>query len=652
MKNKITGEKIVCFEIFLIISSVFAFAWIAGNPYNINENPIEIEEVLKFIFLIPSASAQTAGLTSCCTNLKDESVCQDIPSDVCSESCSDVCIPSSCESISQCKLGCGFSKSEGTCTLNTPKASCNNNEDCEFLTDPFCSDPKCQKGCCTIGLNNNWYTQSECQIRANAEGVSYEFDSNVESEQVCFRQSSNLEEGACIFNNEDSEENDCLITTQINCDDSKGIFYKNLLCSNTELNTRCKKQDYVSCVNGRDGVYWFDSCGNRENIYGTASSGKIKSPSESCNPNTNNINSGSCGNCNYNLGSICGEFRPGVDRGNMKGYTCRDLNCKDNKGKTRIHGESWCVYDGTIGSGSIFSFRGDSRGLLTELLSEFGLFSTDLVGSRHFRQVCNNGEIEVEPCADYRQEICVQNKNKLDNGREVDESICRVNMWEQCIGYNSNEGCGTACIAKCISNPDCRVHPVYVDEGFKFTACVPKYPPGFDLSSTSGLESFSQNYIQSLDLGALGNLGGIADQLTGSSETSASQVCSLASQKCTSVWVKTCGLSGIKWECTKNCNCHKTGFTVQMNNLCVSLGDCGVYSNIEGKTTFNGAYVNKKKGSKGKTPPQPFILIPVYSSLAKILKPIPPNGGFYKEENDILNLPIGIVSSPSIVIHS
>ena len=639
------NKKITLLEIFLVVSSIFAFAWIAGSPYNENLYNNEIEEILEFIFLIPIVSAQTTSSTSCCTNLKDGSVCQDLPSDTCNELCASSCIPSSCGAVSQCELGCGFSKSEGTCTLNTPKASCDNNEDCEFLEDPFCSDPKCQKGCCTIGLNTHWYTPAECQIRANAGGVSYEFDRSVENEQACFRQSSNLEEGACVFNNnENSEGNDCLITTQINCDDSKGIFYKDLLCSNNALNTRCKKESYVSCVNGRDGVYWFDSCGNRENIYGTVYNGKIKSPSESCNPNTNNINSGSCGNCNYNLGSICGVFRPGVDRGNMKGYTCRDLNCKDSKGKTRIHKESWCVYDGPIGSGSIFSARGESRGLLSGLLSEFGLFSTDLVGSRHFRQLCNNGEIEVEPCDDYRKEICVQNKKKLDNGREVDGSICRVNMWEQCIGYNTNEGCGAACIGKCIANPDCRVHPVFVDEGFKFTTCVPKYPPGFDLGSTSGLESLAQNYIQDSlgDSGSLGNLGGIASQLTDSSENSASQICSLASQKCTSVWVKTCGLSGIKWECVKNCNCHKAGFTVQMNNLCISLGDCGVYANIEGKVTTNGAYVSKK-GKHGATPLQPFFLIPVYFSLAKILKPIPPSGGFYKDESDILNLPTGIV---------
>ena len=92
------------------------------------------------------------------------------------------------------------------------------------------------------------------------------------------------------------------------------------------------------------------------------------------------------------MGSICGDFRPGIDDGNLEGYTCRDLNCVDSEGKSRVQGESWCVYDGTIGVGSAFSGRsGDSEGILSGLGGEFGLLSTDWVGRRHFRQYGTDG---------------------------------------------------------------------------------------------------------------------------------------------------------------------------------------------------------------------------------------------------------------------
>lgn len=599
-------KNIAWFEIFLIVSLSVSFGWTIGSYYG---TALEMGEVIEFFTLIPSVSAQQ-------------------------------------------ELGCGYSTSEGTCSVNTPEEVCDAEENCEFISgDPFCDDSRCGKGCCTIGLNTNWYTQSECQIQADREGSTSDFDSSVSDAAACFRQTNELLEGACVFPSDsfDNEKNDCSFTTQSNCDVGGGVFYVGKLCSNEELDTRCEKQDKASCSLSGDEVYWFDSCGNRENIYssnrqGSWNNGNTLSKSESCGAGQDNTNSGSCGNCDYTLGSICGEFRPGTDRGNLEGSTCRDLNCVDEKGKSRIQGESWCVYDGPIGVGSIFSGRsGDSGGLLSGILGEFGLISTDLVGSRHFRRVCNNGEVDVEPCADYREEICVQNDKTLENGRSVDDAICRVNMWEQCLGYNRMGQCGPGCLAQCGGNPDCRIQPTVIDSNFRFTTCVPKYPPGFDLGSTSGVGGIAQSFASEAlgDLGPLGDIaGGLANNL--GSGTSAGGICGLASQTCTSTWIKTCGLSGIRWECVDNCNCHKESFTVQMNNLCVSLGDCGVYSNIEGKSTGLGANV-RKKGKHGRTPLQPFFLIPVYSILAGVLGPSPPSGGFFKEESDILNLPLTIL---------
>lgn len=633
-------------EIFLVISMAVSFSWILGNIYGTSP---DIKSLLEFITIIPSVSAQTT--TSCCLNLKSGASCTDIPSDSCSDICDGNCVSgTTCSQLRECNLGCGFNSDEGTCTPNTPRVLCEGDEGCEFLDDPFCNNQKCEIGCCVLGLSANLETRTGCEIQSLRRGVSFEFDSSIKDGVQCLNKGK-TSEGACVVNFGE-EKNNCIFTTQSECvNNIKGVFYEGYLCSHPELKTICVKQSRVSCFDNRDEVYWYDSCGNRENIYSSnrASSwnnGFVLSKEKSCNPNSSNENSGSCGNCNYNLGSICGEFRPGVDSGNMEGYTCRNLNCIDSKGKQRTNGESWCVYDGTIGGGSIL--EGKSGGLLSKIAGgllegEVALLSTDLVGSRHFRQVCVNGKVEVEPCADYRKEICVQNDKSLDNGRKIDNAICRMNLWEQCISYNQgNEGCGPGCLTKCVKNPDCRIHPVFVDSRFKFNACVPKYPPGFDLGSTSGVDSFVRNYVSS----SISDLdgGGVLSKLSGSlsSENSAGSICSLASQKCTSIWTKTCGLSGIHWECTKNCKCHTESFTIQMNNLCVSLGDCGVYANYEGKVTPGGAYVTKK-GGHGRTPLQPFILIPVYAVLVKILKPTPPSGGFFRDEKDIVNFPTEII---------
>ncbi|MBU4086964.1 MAG: hypothetical protein KKB21_05305, partial [Nanoarchaeota archaeon] len=137
--------------------------------------------------------------------------------------------------------------------------------------------------------------------------------------------------------------------------------------------------------------------------------------------------------------------------------------------------------------------------------------------------------------------------------------------WQYCIDANTKKGeqeerCGLE---------DCFTKKINVDSGFKFDICAPKYAEGFDLSSEAG-----------------GRVG--------------ASICGLASQKCT-VMYKATMTGGCK--CVKNCDCLEAGkFTKQMNELCVSLGDCGGYVNINGEYTDSG-YSVKKVGKL----PQNFI---------------------------------------------
>jgi hypothetical protein len=92
------------------------------------------------------------------------------------------------------------------------------------------------------------------------------------------------------------------------------------------------------------------------------------------------------------------------------------------------------------------------------------------------------------------------------------------------------------------------------------------------------------------------------------------------------------------WKCIKNCKCQELLFTEQMNNLCVSLGDCGAYTNIAGKVTSSGASVSKK-GSQGHKPPPPFIIAFQYMIFAKPLAWQRAEPGFFNEVSAINELP-------------
>ncbi|MCK5607894.1 hypothetical protein KAR91_38800 [Candidatus Pacearchaeota archaeon] len=515
-------------------------------------------------------------------------------------------------------LGCCYDTEQGLCSPVSKKGECEAEENAEWYADQFCNlgGGICNNVCCKIGANNIWTTERACAKQSELAGIVSEFDAGVASEMDCISLSTENELGACII--EIGYEESCIFTSSAECTSNGGDFSKETLCSNAELNTSCVKQDHIGCMEGRDGIYWYDSCGNPENIYSSNedtswNNGMVLSPDQSCNPTSSNSNSDSCGNCDYNDGSVCSEATLSSDKEMRAGaFTCRDLSCKnapsrvDAKGEVlgildRSNGESWCVYDGPIGGGIAFS--------------------QDLVGSRHYRYVCSNGEVKVDPCKDYREEICVEKTAESGDS----SASCRVNTWEQCLSANSGGDCDGECLSKCNKNPDCRIQPVFVDSDFKFGTCVPKYPPGF----ASG--SFSS---------ALGGYAsGASDESSGG--TASDDVCGLATRTCTSTWIKKCTRGG--WVVENNDKCHDPSFTIQMNNLCVSLGDCGVYANIAGKPILTGGRV-KKDGGHGKTPPQPMIMGIAYMALSLTPATSPALGGGFDKASDILGLGSGVLS--------
>ncbi|MCF7910328.1 hypothetical protein K9L16_01495 [Candidatus Pacearchaeota archaeon] len=454
---------------------------------------------------------------NCCPLSKDGSICQSVFPGY--ENCLTEVLLASCSDVDGCKTGCCYDSEEGLCATNAPKIECESDSGI-WKESENCQIEECRQGCCLLKDDVEFVTDQRCGTLSENLGIEKDFRS-YKTELECLLLKETQSYGACVL-----ENNLCRFVSESQCFNLNGQFHENYLCSNPSLDTTCEKQETVRCAENKDEIYWFDSCGNRENIYSSDkdaswNNGFVLNKSESCNSNSGNIESEDCGNCNYALGSICTETSGDEKTIKDGNFICKNLNCIDPEtGDERKNGESWCVYDGYIGDGK------------------------DTVGSRHWKRMCINGEIKEEPCADYRGQICVQAELKNEKQETFTTSQCIINEALSCIQLSENE---------CEKNTQCMLKTVNVDSGFRFDVCVGRYPRGFDLSPENEMK---------------------AEQ----------KLCGLASQECKVVYVK--GLTS-GWNCDQNCNCLNPTFAEQMNDLCISLGDCGSYVNYVGDGTNN-----------------------------------------------------------------
>ncbi|MDP4039916.1 MAG: hypothetical protein Q8P57_05050 [Candidatus Pacearchaeota archaeon] len=619
------------FEIFLVIMSVVSFSYIVGETNDLFvENEIKNVGESKFIsFLrwkvldwLSGGIVSAQELLWTCLEDNNGTICQEYPSSECADInvCPGGCVESARENTAECRIGTCFDPLIGTCSDGSPKLTCENSGG---TWNPL--DGICNRNCCLINPDGNggagqtqYTTEQQCNYLSGAFGSTPVEWVSVNNELECLLLSNTQEEGACILEliPEEGKYN-CEFATKSVCLGSGGEFFKNKLCTAEDLEingegieTICEITQETNCFEGRDEVYFIDSCGNRGNIY---DSNKLAGVywndvvpiSESCSLGTISNNFGnqkSCGSCGYLLGSICGKPVSGKDdNANYGDYVCKDLRCVDYQGETRKNGESWCRFDGQIGVDETSSNR---EGVLGNICDRYlnptgtsgnqfinwlcppgsnGRITSDRVcqnatmvaenpelegwcnyeeearenqgsneersvdtpGSAHYTQTCFDGEIRTESCSAVRSKVCVENKNE-----EIDFSSasCRANTWQVCYAANGDKNK----LNKCEENTDCFLKHVDVDEFFKFDLCVPKYPPGFDKESR---------------------------------ESSAEGLCSsLGSQTCTYIEEKFLG----SWDCVANCGCAEPKFAETMNNLCMSLGDCGASVNYNGELSSDG----------------------------------------------------------------
>ena len=355
------------------------------------------------ILIIVAITLTFSGIVSATdTYYTCASTCTEYSASECNSNCAESCVPATIAGVDECKLGTCFDPNEGTCQQDSPKGLCEGNG------GVWSSDPnmlQCRKGCCIINDEAFLTTDTQCTILNSQLGSTKNFKTEANTPLKCAVYSNTKEEGACLIGNPNIlGKRNCQFTIKEKCTSTsiKGEFYGGFLCSNPDLNTTCEKEKTSRCIEGKDEIYWIDSCGNRENIYDANrvkswNNGKVLSKEESCSLGSGNnplVNQGTCGNCDYFLGSRCGnktETQKLDD--NIQKNVCRDLSCIDENGQRREHGESWCAYQGAIGV----------VGKNTR--------SVDTPGSRHFREVCFEGEVRLEPCADWRNEICFENQS-------------------------------------------------------------------------------------------------------------------------------------------------------------------------------------------------------------------------------------------------
>lgn len=497
-----------------------------------------------FSFLVHEADkglVSASDFVSTCLESNNGEICQEFPRDSCDSQCAESCISNSRDNVAECELGTCYNPVEGDCLTNSPKKYC---EDFggQWNDDEMGNIPECQLGCCLTGEQAYFSTEQKCRRIKETTGILTEFKPEINNELSCWATARTQTEGACILG-----EGVCRFVTQTKCSQLRGDFYDGFLCSHPDLETGCEKQISASCIEGEDEVYWIDSCGNKENIYEGSlqnekdrswNNGRVLSKADSCELTEDSF--GKCGNCNL-LGdsTVCGEktFSEKLIDAEQE-VVCRDASCIDNEGNRRESGESWCYYQGAVDPD-----KGD-RGYLR---------SVSTPGSRHFRMWCHEGEIFNVSCGERRDGICEEATIEDFEGDKISNAICRTNTADLCINYNSDKDDG---MDKCEENPDCYVKRIDTDgANLDFRFCVPKYPKGFNLDDNSEY---------------------------------AKEICGIASLECKAAKIKRVGRD--KW---KNKGCIKSTFTKQMNDFCMSLGDCGASVNYVGEFSDAGYRVKR-----------------------------------------------------------
>lgn len=551
---------------------------------------------IAILLIIPMAYSDEPATTVCCEKTTYGAWCQNNNPENCDPAYRKT--PASCDATSYCKSGCCYDSWEGTCMENTPQLVCQKSNG-TWADSAECAIPQCNQGCCLLDNQAAFVTLVRCKKLSSFFGLQTNFRTDIKSETACIAIAQAQDRGACVYDEDFTKT--CKFTTRGECVAMKGkvasnttlkniTFYKDFLCSAEELGTNCAPmRDKTTCIDGKDEVYFVDSCGNPANIYDASRENdksywrKIVPKENSCGfGNSNgNANSASCGNCDYFSGSFCRNYDKTKDKTSPKlgDSICRDLNCYNTQdGNNYRHGESWCIYDDGTGKGQ------------------------DPAGSRQWKHVCIAGEELVEPCADFRQEVCIQDKITTDKG-DFQQAGCRANRWQDCVAQKSQKDCENE------DKRDCRWIENVIGSSIltaiqqpqqqtgQFNVNTPTFtnPPtntpitgkaitGFATSDSSSGSSDSTDKKIETPTGSV-CVPDVPPGLKFWSAGDSQGICAFGNAVCEIGYEKT-GFIGGKEKCVKNCECEGDAWQKQNEDICKSLGDCspgseGVYKYLQ-----------------------------------------------------------------------
>ncbi len=506
--------------------------------------------------------------------------------------------PTSCERTTYCSTGTCVNTATGSC-ISGPQATCNSSLGGYFYNEPKEDVSQCKIGCCLLGDEAAINERTRCDVLGKDYNVEAVFRQDITDENVCLSMAGADEKGACVF--ETNRGRECKHETRGECQKSGGEFSEGFLCTNPALGTICAKTKQTSCVDGKNEVYFIDSCRNNANVYDASKINDVlywsyfagyQGVEASSGDKRGNINSKTNGMCDYIQGSTCARYDRTIDGSANKptygDFICRDLSCKSNaltQNIKRQHGESWC-------SEPLTNFENSNPGQLSYLL------------------YCYNGEVGYELCSPFRNQLCSQNATSKS-------ASCIPNKWQDCALQTSVEDCESI-------DRDCKV--VYGagfyqeyggdnlikdrDGNMIKASCVPKYTPASKFWEINGT-------IQNLIYEETGNPLSLCN--------TASYICKihytqqiayisdfradLPDKDC----VDACKNNGnpesyCNTACTPECFAENLGsandnvrirdyWAESAQNLCVSVGDCGVsanYLNKDGKNRWRDLFIGDK----------------------------------------------------------
>ncbi len=523
-----------------------------------------------FISLSFSKVQATEVPKACCEKTTTNEYCQYTDSSLCETGSRTTgtgnykTAPTTCDLTPFCKPNCCklLNTEEHTCLPNIGTSSC---EAQGGTPSPDCTTPDCQKGCCVVGSQCSYTTETGCRtlFRTYAPNLKYTFN-EAGSEPECLSTCVKEEKGCC------ATKNGCKQITNEECDTQNGDF-SHALCS-TLPSCSCDGEKKKKCVEGTTDVYTYDSCGNNEGV--TQS-------------------------CDYSAGKICDESVEGA-------ATCIDLNCngatiKEKTGKglwdspavdenkdgkftndetiPRKNGESWCEYDANSGP------------------------TLDLPGSRHYRHRCSNGKELADPCKGYRDEICIDMNIHSDNtpsSPSLPSARCITNRFQDCGTCDTEACCKNSDKRDCVwISPDTTTQQQLLDQvkaecdqkdeqgnpkrectfeqehtkGF----CIPRVPPGTQFWTPNDQNTKDSN-----------------------SKEQSNIPCDLSSSKeggktppIVAHWEKV-----LEWGCHNNCIAYTPEYALTQNSFCNAQGDCGAKYNLAGVWNNEGFSRHCDKGDK------------------------------------------------------